>query len=1004
MYAQTIRETTLWQRLDSGFTGRDREEAQRLAANLIDICQEASARMVAFANIHPQYTLHNEVHFLKVTHLMGQIIPEATLAQLNPVEIALLILAAFLHDQGMVMDAAELEALQSSDQFRSNRNEWELAHPNVAEIRERLRKPYLSDEEQRRCVQQLAELERAMFSDYLRKRHGGLSAAFVRAQYGQDPRWRVQGVSLAGMVAELCQSHVEPAEQLRRWDCTKRLGNYAVNMPYLGLILRLADVLDFDRDRTPDSLCRTIHFTSDVSVTEWAKHQSVTGQEITAETVAFWMEFTHPAYHRAANEFFGWIDRELVDARLIVGSFPEGVAAKYKLTLPQQVDRHLSAIGYHYEDLEFSLSRDEIIKLLMTDNLYESPSLCIRELLQNALDALRHYRALFRCETGVDWPNGKVEFEHTVDEHGQEVLICRDNGIGMDREIVGKFLTRVGRSYYRSYDFQQEQARFDRIGVNFDPCSRFGIGFMSCFMLGDHIKIWTRRYRGNAGQGEPLVVEINGMGGIVVIRPGQPDQPAGTTVQIQVRRRKPGLQDEEANEPVKLRAVLQTYAVACEFPIEARWKLPGHTGALNLEARVRLVQTHLERLRVKDIWTVEQPLEEISPDLRGMLRASFPVDSEGKLVLENQSVGYSMERFSAANVRLTDGSEQRLGQRYALCLDGILVDGGEGKSVASSAPESLGVLSGCIDVRGRLKPTLLPSRLPPSSAHKDRTWQSLWNMIRRAQGLLWEQVVCSIGTRVPEQTFWELATAHEVDLSGMSAGTTWRYLALPVLTTDGTIEWHRSHTLHGTPTAEILRAIDGMSLSPSLLRDSRRLTRQYANLRFRRHVGNVCIWLSVVNERDGRPMLILAEPEDTGKPLYDHFNLLRWLHHLPFRGSIKSFVAASITESDRMVFNRSHPLMEAAFRAISSGEPSGLEGYAYRVVDCLAYLWPNSGRGTGNRRQQVRRMLGRLFLQTDLSMTPELAPPYRAWDKRRGEIAITSENLAEWANIKVKDE
>ena len=111
---------------------------------------------------------------------------------------------------------------------------------------------------------------------------------------------------------------------------------------------------------------------------------------------------------------------------------------------------HLLNVGYVYHDLEFSLSRDEIVRLLMTDKLYSSASLCVRELLQNALDALRYRRALFRRDASTDWNDGKVSFTHTLDEHGTQLLRCEDNGVGMDYEIVTKFLTSVGRSFYRS--------------------------------------------------------------------------------------------------------------------------------------------------------------------------------------------------------------------------------------------------------------------------------------------------------------------------------------------------------------------------------------------------------------------------------------------------------------------------------------------------------------------------------------------------------------------------
>jgi hypothetical protein len=41
---------------------------------------------------------------------------------------------------------------------------------------------------------------------------------------------------------------------------------------------------------------------------------------------------------------------------------------------------------YTYHDWHFRLDQEEVIRLLMGESLYGEPSLCIRELLQNALD------------------------------------------------------------------------------------------------------------------------------------------------------------------------------------------------------------------------------------------------------------------------------------------------------------------------------------------------------------------------------------------------------------------------------------------------------------------------------------------------------------------------------------------------------------------------------------------------------------------------------------------
>ena len=128
----------------------------------------------------------------------------------------------------------------------------------------------------------------------------------------------------------------------------------------------------------------------------------------------------------------------------------------------------------------------------MTDNLYSKPSLCIRELLQNAADAIRTKKSLYAMED-INFDKGKIEFYHYLNSNNEEILECRDNGIGMDQDIINNYFTRVGRSYYKSPEFHQLRKEWKEKGVDFDPCSQFGIGFMSCFMLGDQIEIQTRK-------------------------------------------------------------------------------------------------------------------------------------------------------------------------------------------------------------------------------------------------------------------------------------------------------------------------------------------------------------------------------------------------------------------------------------------------------------------------------------------------------------------------------
>lgn len=826
-----VQHTALWQRLNSGFPGPD---TQILSANVSQLCVEAANRMRGFAALHAQYTLHDEVHLMRVTELMALVIPADVLQALNPVEVALLILAAHFHDQGMVPDREELatwrdDASNPDPKFLLFRQNWAIEHPNLEAARRQANDSALSNQERERARRVEADLLDALLSDYLRETHGERAARWLKATYSQDARLLVQSTNLTDALARLCQSHVGPVSALtdtNGFRVDERIGVYSVNMVYLALILRLADILDFDRERTPDSLYRTIDFRSPISLTEWGKHRAVTGWEISPDAVQFTLECEHPEYERAARRFMDYIDEELQNAAQRIREFPTR-AARYTLDLPGKTDR--SRIkpkdnAYIYHDLEFSLSRDEVVKLLMTDKLYGSPSLCVRELLQNSLDALRHRTALFK-RTGVEWPEGKVEMFHEVDDQGHEVVRCVDNGIGMTREIVLNFLTKAGRSYYRSPQFEQERIGLRAAGVDFDPCAQFGIGFMSVFMLGDHIVIHTRRDNGPAaGHGEPLVIEINGIGGIVVLRPGRADQPVGTTVTI-TGRKKPRFMDAYVDR-VDLILLLTTYAIATEFTIKATCTVPGIKDSIQIPPKPATPQTLMETLDLHLIKTFEQNLEETNPLITGISRVSFLTNENGQLVLRNAEAHWKEANIEEYNedpsLNLNNDEDERHNiivnfrdqypKNSPIALDGILVAGRGGRedlyprkyrksgrysgTAYSSFLRDDGYFTSILDIRGTIKPPLTPAREPHSTGNKTSTragkWEAIRELLSQTEGRIWEQVGTYLNAENNPELFWQLGMIYGKGWSWfawMRASACWKHLAIPVLSKDKSHGW-----------------------------------------------------------------------------------------------------------------------------------------------------------------------------------------------------------------------
>ncbi len=113
---------------------------------------------------------------------------------------------------------------------------------------------------------------------------------------------------------------------------------------------------------------------------------------------------------------------------------------------------------------------------ILSNHLYSSPDVYIRELLQNAVDAIAAKRS-----QGLDTGNNAVTLTLT-EENGNPLLIFSDTGTGLTEAEIHRFLAVIGQSSKHSLD--RPELRSDYIG-------RFGIGLLACFLVSDEIRVRT---------------------------------------------------------------------------------------------------------------------------------------------------------------------------------------------------------------------------------------------------------------------------------------------------------------------------------------------------------------------------------------------------------------------------------------------------------------------------------------------------------------------------------
>ena len=409
-----------------------------------------------------EYTLHDIDHSLRVLKVCENLIPKSV--ELNVVEITLLYYAVILHDIGMACSTDEKEKILLSADFIKYKNKFQR-EINTDDI----------------------------FRNYLRDTHVERSCEKVDNIFiGKNTKlsFTYKSTPLSRFIQLLIKSHELDALDLTEQNgyiCNQSIDDQIVNLQYIAVLLRLGDILDLHPERAPLSLYWHIGIKDAYSQLKWKENQSIEGLTVTNSIIRISAFCNDINVERSLNHYIDLIDQELPKSLLAI---EKNSTANYFLTLPNKVDRsQIKNDGsYIFNDLKFEINYDHVVRILMGTELYDQEEIFLRELIQNAYDAIRLREFIFEKEKW-DSPSPKIKilFDSSTCE-----LTIEDNGIGIDEETLQNYVLKVGESYYSSNDFLLKSA-------NFKPISKFGIGILSCFMVSDTMTIVSKHLNSNSG-------------------------------------------------------------------------------------------------------------------------------------------------------------------------------------------------------------------------------------------------------------------------------------------------------------------------------------------------------------------------------------------------------------------------------------------------------------------------------------------------------------------------
>lgn len=311
------------------------------------------------------------------------------------------------------------------------------------------------------------------------------------------------------VIGKIARSHGESMSWVQS-ELSGTLGPLAshdggeVNEMKLACLLRVADAAQLDARRAP-RFERTVTRPKGVSDLHWAFQGKLAKPSAQRDALVYTsgspFSLTEADAWWVCFEAVQTADRELrsVDVALEGARQPRFKVHKVcGAESPQELSRLVRTELWEPVDARLKVSDvSGLVRMFGGEHLYDNDhTVVIRELVQNAADAIRARRKL---------------------EHGfaGEIVVClaardggywlevEDNGVGMSERTITDTLLDFGRSFWAT-DVRTEFPGLMARGMS--PTGKFGIGFFSVFMVGDMVRVTSRRY--DSGSGDTRTLEF----------------------------------------------------------------------------------------------------------------------------------------------------------------------------------------------------------------------------------------------------------------------------------------------------------------------------------------------------------------------------------------------------------------------------------------------------------------------------------------------------------------
>ncbi|MFR8171095.1 MAG: hypothetical protein ACLU9Q_09775 [Marvinbryantia sp.] len=506
------------------------------------------------------YSQHDVSHSINILNYIELLIGRNRVKLLSASDLWLLLETAYFHDIGMALTYEEMSKIWKSQEFRAylqkvlEGNDIDLAE--AAEYYEKMNS-LLSERGSGSTIKKLEfppewplVFQRnimILMSDYVRREHPQRSHRFMIANEEKFAGSGVIKERMNRLIGEISELHGGSFSEIEKKvaNCAVGFGTDRMYPQFVAAMLRLGDLLDMDNNRFNVRAIEHFGRLPALSGFHYEKHRAIYHFSITPTMIEASASSGDYKVCQEISKWFQYLKEEV-----------ENISCDWNRFAPPLLkgcELQRCRLDIYFGDTKFDarwqksyeVDQKRLINLMTGYNIYSSKLDCLREYIQNAMDAtkmrlwsdIRSGRTKL-IQNGIDktkltpfdisaesYQMRAIEVDISIileksdkstsskdtgDSGGieldepKEPYVCiriSDRGVGMEKECVDS-LAVVGRSWKGRTAYQNE---ISQMPDWLKPTGGFGIGLQSAFMLTRQVKIYTR----STNEAEGYIVKLD---------------------------------------------------------------------------------------------------------------------------------------------------------------------------------------------------------------------------------------------------------------------------------------------------------------------------------------------------------------------------------------------------------------------------------------------------------------------------------------------------------------